>query len=222
MVTTANPATMTAMSSQLAVGVRQPLARSLMTLSEMGSVPPEPRIQITSPLQASRPARVTTNEGSRSRAIRVPCSAPIAVVTARAAMTAAHQGQSRDPMSSSAVITPPITETKPIDRSMSPSSSANTSLIPSSMKTAPWTSRSVRFTGDRKCPFSDWKMTAITIRPVITEMAPLSPGASQAAAARRGTVVSARAIAVSSRSRPGGRRSAVSRRRAGRRPRTGP
>ena len=120
MVTTANAATMAAISSQLAVGVRQPLARSLMTLSEMGSVPPEPRIQITSPLQASRPARVTTNEGSRSRAIRVPCSAPIAVVTSRAAMTAAHQGQLRDPMSSSAVITPPITETKPIDRSMSP------------------------------------------------------------------------------------------------------
>ena len=222
MVTTANAATMAAISSQLAVGVRQPLARSLMTLSEMGSVPPEPRIQITSPLQASRPARVTTNEGSWSRAIRVPCSAPIAVVTSRAAMTAAHQGQSRDPMSSSAVITPPITETKPIDRSMSPSSSANTSLIPSSMKTAPWTSRSVRFTGDRKCPFSDWKMTPITIRPVITEMAPLSPGASQAAAARRGMVISARAIAVSSRSRPGGRRPAASLRRAGRPPRTGP
>ena len=217
----ANAATMATISSQLATGVRQPLARSLMTLSEMGRVPPEPRIQMTSPLQASSPARVTTNEGSRSRATRVPCSAPIAVVTSRAVMTAAHHGQSRDPMSSSAVITPPITETKPIDRSMSPSSSANTSLIPSSMKTAPWISRSVRFTGDRKCAFSDWKITPITIRPVITEMAPLSPGASQAAA-RRGTVMSARAIAVSSRSRPGGRRPAASLRRAGRRPRTGP
>ena len=84
-----------------------------MTLSEMGSVPPEPRIQITTPWQASRPARVTTNEGSRSRAIRVPCSAPIAVVTSRAAITAAHQGQSRDPMSSSAVITPPICGDEP-------------------------------------------------------------------------------------------------------------
>jgi hypothetical protein len=38
---------------------------------------------------------VTTNDGSRSREIRVPCSAPIAVVTASAAAMAAHHGQFR-------------------------------------------------------------------------------------------------------------------------------
>ena len=64
-----------------------------------------------------------------------------------------------------------------MDRSMSPSSSANTSPMPSSMNTAPWTSRSVRFTGDRKWLFSDWKMAPMTVRPMITDSAPLSPGA---------------------------------------------
>ena len=49
-------------------------------------------------------------------------------------------------------------------------------------------------------------MYQIIRAPVITEKAPLSPGASQATAARRGAVMSARTIAISPRSRPGGRR----------------
>ena len=84
---------MTIITIQLAAGVRLPLARSLMTLSLMGSEPPLPRMRSITPCQPSRPARVTTNDGRPSRVMIVPCSAPIAAQTSRATMIAAHHGQ---------------------------------------------------------------------------------------------------------------------------------
>ena len=125
--------TMTSMTIQLAAGVRLPLARSLMTLTLIGREPPLPRISSITPCQPSRPARVTTKEGRPSRVMIVPCNAPMAAQASRPTMMAAHHGQPTDCFTSSAVMVPPMPLTKPIDRSISPSSRAKISPMASSM-----------------------------------------------------------------------------------------
>ncbi len=57
----------------------------------------------------------------------------MAAHTSSATITAAHHGQPHDCFTSSAVMMPPIPLTNPIDRSISPRSSANTSPIARSM-----------------------------------------------------------------------------------------
>ena len=80
------------MTIQLAAGVRLPLAKSLTTLSLMGSEPPWPSINSITPCQPSRPASVTTNDGKPRRVMIVPCSTPIAAHATSATRIAAHHG----------------------------------------------------------------------------------------------------------------------------------
>jgi len=82
---------------------------------------------------------------------------PMAVVTASAAAMAAHHGQSRGPASSSAATTPPRPDTKPIDRSISPSSSTNTSAMPSVAIHAAWVIRLTRLPAERNSELRAWK-----------------------------------------------------------------
>ena len=118
---------------------------------------------------------MTTNDGSPSRVMIVPWSAPIAAHASSATMIAAHHGQPYCCLTNSAVMMPPMPLTKPIDRSISPSSRANTSPIASSMKTAPWISRLTRLPAVRKLELSDWKRIEIRSRPPTTGRTPLSP-----------------------------------------------
>ena len=94
-----------------------------------------PRLPIsssTTPFHASRPASVTTNDGTRIRATIEPWNRPIAVVHASAITMQSQPGRpgpSGVGCWSSAAIIPPTPLTKPIDRSISPSSSANVTPI---------------------------------------------------------------------------------------------
>ena len=79
----------------------------------------------TTPFQASRPARVTTNDGTPSLVMISPWKVPIAI-PATSTITSTSQVGITLPsgVSRIAVSTPPTPETKPIERSISPSSSA--------------------------------------------------------------------------------------------------
>ena len=162
-----------------------PLARLLMTSSLIGSVPPLPRMRSITPCQASSPARVTTKEGRPTLVMIVPWRRPTAAVLRSAARIAAHHGHPVLRCTSSAATMPPMPATKPIERSISPSSRANTSPIASSMKTAPCTSRLTRLPAERNCGFAIWKMMQMTTRLAATGRRPLSPALIRATQARR-------------------------------------
>ena len=115
-------ATMAPITIQPAAGVRSPLAKSLITLSLMGRVPPLPRMRSITPWNARSPASVTTNDGSPRRVMMVPMNAPISAQTSSAAMHAAHHDQLPCSLvTSSAAMIPPTPPTKPAERSISPS-----------------------------------------------------------------------------------------------------
>ena len=116
--------TMTSITIHPAARDRFPLEMLLMTLFWIRTVPPSPRIRSMTPCQNSSPARVTMNEGSPILVMIVPCSSPITAQTTRAAAIAAHHGHPIVGLASSASTTPPSPATKPIERSISPSSSA--------------------------------------------------------------------------------------------------
>jgi len=120
-----NAPTIANITIQLASGVRLPLVMPFTTLSPTRIEPPLPRIFSITPSQNSRPARVTMNEGRPIRVIKVPWRRPISAQTPSAATIAAHHGQFKpDGFNASASTTPPSPATNPIDRSISPSSSA--------------------------------------------------------------------------------------------------
>ncbi len=80
----------------------------------------------TTPFQASRPASVTTNDGTPTLVMIRPCSVPIARPARSTIASTTKVGSSLPSgVSRIAVSTPPTPDTKPIDRSISPSSSAN-------------------------------------------------------------------------------------------------
>ena len=159
---------------QPAAGVRSPLAKSLITLFSMGSVPPLPRMSSITPWNARRPASVTTNDGSPRRVMMVPMNAPISAQTSSAAMHATHHDQLPCSLvTSSAAMIPPTPPTKPADRSISPSRSTNTSAMARSMYTAPCTSRFTMLPAVRKFEFRLWKMIEMRNRPSTTGSTPL-------------------------------------------------
>ena len=162
-----------------------PLAMSLMTELLMGMTPPFPSIFSMTPCQNRRPARVTMNDGRPTLVMIVPWSAPIAAHARSARMIAAHHGQPIEGLTSSAMTTPPIPPTKPIDRSISPRSRAKTSPIASRLNTAAWTSRLTRLPASRKWEFSDWNRIETRSRPPTTGRTPLSPALTRASEARR-------------------------------------
>ena len=94
------------------------------------TVPRLPISSSTTPFQASRPASVTTNEGTPTLVMIRPCSTPIPRPASSASGIATPAETSLPSgVSSSATSTPPTPETNPIERSISPSSSANVTPI---------------------------------------------------------------------------------------------
>ena len=90
------------------------------------TVPLEPISSSTTPFHASRPASVTTNDGTPTFVMISPWNVPIprpTRITIRS--TTEVGGTLPSGVSRIAVSTPPTPETKPIERSISPSSSAN-------------------------------------------------------------------------------------------------
>ena len=158
---------------------------SLMMLSWIRIDPPSPRILSITPCQNSRPANVTTNDGSPMRVIKDPCRIPINAHTTSAAAIAAHQGQPTVGLTSSAMTTALRPATNPIDRSISPSRRANTSPIASRLKTAACTRRLTRLPAVRKWLLSDWNRTETSSRPATTGRTPVSPPLMRTKDARR-------------------------------------
>ena len=71
--------------------------------------------------------------------------------------------------------TAPQAAVNPAARSISPSSSTKTSAMPSVMMNAAWVIRLTRLPADRNSELLTWKIKMMTIRPMITGRAPLSP-----------------------------------------------
>ena len=88
------------------------------------------------PENSRNPPKVTTNDGILSRAVNVPWRAPITPQATSAASTAAHHGQpSPGFWTSLKAITPPIIDTAPTERSISPRSKTTVSATASTMYT---------------------------------------------------------------------------------------
>ena len=129
-----------------------------MTLSWMTIVPELPMIVSTTPFQASRPAKVTTKLGTPIFANQKPCSKPMAAPAPSAAASAtAVDVWLPSGTKSVAAITPPMPLTKPIDRSISPSSRTNTTPMPMTMTADACAMRLTKLPAVRKCEFRDWK-----------------------------------------------------------------
>ncbi len=73
------------------------------------------------------------------------------------------------------MITPPTPDTKPIDRSISPSSSTNMTPMAITAYGAVWTIRLTKFPAVRNRSFWDWKTIAMMIRPTTIGSEPSSP-----------------------------------------------
>jgi len=101
---------------------------------------------------------VTMNDGIPTFANRMPCSVPMAAPAAIAATMATNTDVwLPSGISSSAVMTPPMPLTKPIDRSISPSSSTNTTPMPMIAYGAICTTRFTKFPAVRKLSLRAWK-----------------------------------------------------------------
>ena len=130
----------------------------------------------TTPDQISRPASVTTKEGTPAFVITIACRNPMIVVTASATPIAAHAGQFEASGRSRRVIrTPPTALTKATDRSISPIRSTKTIPIAIVATAAICSSRFVKFRGVKKVSSSSPNTTAITIRPMTIGIDPSSP-----------------------------------------------
>ncbi len=119
------------------------------------------------------PASVTTNEGSLSLVMMMPSNPAKAALNASPVTTASHRGRFEESIQS--VITAPRAALYPTDRSISPSSSTKTSAMPNVTMNAAWVMRLTRLPADRNSELRTWKYTTITIRPMTTGSAPLSP-----------------------------------------------
>ena len=120
-------------------------------------VPELPMTSSTTPFQPSRPARVTTNEGTPILATKKPCISPIAAPVPSAATIASQVGTFLPGSSSTAATTPPMPLTYPIERSISPSSSTNTMPMPMIVIAAIWANRFTKLSAVRKWELRDWK-----------------------------------------------------------------
>jgi hypothetical protein len=72
-------------------------------------------------------------------------------------------------------MTPATPDTKPTDRSISPSSRTKTTPMPRMAYGADWTIRFTKFPAVRKFEFWLWKTIAMTIRPMMIGNEPSSP-----------------------------------------------
>ena len=90
------------------------------------TVPLEPISSSTTPFHANRPASVTTNDGTPTFVMISPWNVPIPRPAPSTIKMTTHVGGTLPSgVSRIAVSTPPTPDTKPIERSISPSRSAN-------------------------------------------------------------------------------------------------
>ena len=130
----------------------------------------------TTPFQASRPASVTTNDGTPTFVMISPCRVPIAIPASSTITSTSHVGITLPSgVSRIAVSTPPTPETKPIERSISPSSSANVTPMAMTAYGAVCTIRLTKLPAVRKRSFWTWKTIAMMIRPTTIGSDPSSP-----------------------------------------------
>ena len=156
-----------------------------------------PRLPIsssTTPFQASRPASVTTNDGTPILVMIRPWKTPMPRPASRARMIAgAVDIWLPSGASSSATMTPPTPDTKPIDRSISPSSSTNVTPIAITAYGAVCTIRLTKLPAVRKRSFCVWKTIAMMIRPTTIGSEPSSPDLTSVHQRRRYAVTVSRA-----------------------------
>lgn len=126
------------------------------------------------PFQNSRPARVTANAGTPTRAKKKPWMAP-ATLPVRMARTSASHSAMPCVTASTAKVAPATPLTEPTDRSISPSS--RTKTIPTAIMPVPTmaTEMSERLPAVRKFEFRLAKIAQMMIRPMTTGIEPRSP-----------------------------------------------
>jgi hypothetical protein len=175
----ANAATTTTARIQPAVSLRKSLANPITTSSSMRTVPTLETLVVrirTTPDQMSRPASVTTNDGTPVFVITNPWAKPIAVVQRRPAPTAAHHGQpGLSGRSRSVVTTPPTALTYATDRSISPMRRTKTTPIAMIAMYDICSRRFVKFRSLRNVLSRIPKMTTMTPRPTMIGSDPSSP-----------------------------------------------
>jgi hypothetical protein len=152
------------------------LARPITTSFWRITVPLLPISSSTTPFHASRPASVTTNDGTPTFVMISPCSVPIAQAGHERDREHEAVGSSLPSgVSRIAVSTPPTPETKPIDRSISPEQQRERDAHRDHDDRADCTIRLTKLPAVRKRSFWVWKMIAITIRPTMMGSEPSSP-----------------------------------------------
>jgi hypothetical protein len=130
----------------------------------------------TTPDQISRPASVTTKEGTPAFVITIACRNPMIVVTASATPIAAHAGQFEASGRRRRVIrTPPTALTNATERSISPIRRTNTIPIAIVATAAICSRRFVKFLGVKNVSSSSPNTRAITISPITIGIDPSSP-----------------------------------------------
>ena len=140
------------------------------------TVPRAPISSSTTPFHASRPASVTTNDGTPILVMISPCRVPMARPAPNTIANTIAVGSSfPSGVSRIAVSTPPTPDTKPIERSISPSRSTNVTPMAITAYGAVWRSRLTKLPAVRKRSFWLWKTIAMMIRPTKIGSDPSSP-----------------------------------------------
>ena len=157
--------------------------------------PVSPSTHNNAPCQASRPASVTTNEGTPKRVTMRPLKAPIASPTPSPAKIPISGAQPCSTLSTA--MTPAARPlTAPTERSISPSKRTSTTPIEIVAVAAICRVRLERLTALRKRSLAIWKIVQMTAIPSSTRTDARSPRARAANARRREKLVPASAGAV--------------------------
>ena len=168
--------TQTAARIHAAAGDRKSLAMPITKSFCRITVPRLPISSSTTPFQASRPASVTTNDGTPTFVMISPWNVPIARPAPSTITNTMNVGSSLPSgVSRIAVSTPPTPDTKPIERSISPSSSANVTPIAITAYGAVCSSRLTKLPAVRKRSFWVWKTMQMISRPTTIGSEPSSP-----------------------------------------------
>ena len=176
-------------------GSKKVVVRSVMRLGGRLTEPVSPKTHKRAPCQASRPASVTTNDGTPNRVTMKPLNAPIATPTASPAPIPRTGAQPCWTLSTA--ITPAARPlTAPTERSISPSSRTSTTPIEIVAVAAICRVRLERLTADRNRSLAIWKIVQITAIPSNTRTEARSPRARAANARRSEKLVPSSAGAV--------------------------
>ena len=164
-------------------GSKKVLVRSVMMLGGRLIDPVSPSTHSNAPCQASKPARVTTKDGTPNWVTMKPLKAPIAQPIRSAAMIP-RSGDQPCWTESTAMTAAARPLTAPTERSISPRSRTSTTPIEIVAIAAICRVRFERLTALRKRSLAIWKIVQISAIPRITRTEARSPRASAAKARR--------------------------------------